>query len=65
MPALSLDSVRFDCDGILVDSEPLTACVVSEVLSEQGWLLTPEHAAKRFIGEAVAGQMSVTDTHTG
>lgn len=65
MPAFPFDAVLFDCDGVLVDSEPLTACVLSEMLSEQGWLLTPEQVAERFIGKAVAGQASVIEAHTG
>ncbi len=65
MPAFPFDAVLFDCDGVLVDSEPLTACVLSEMLSDQGWLLTPEQVAERFIGKAVAGQASVIEAHTG
>jgi len=65
MPAFPFDAVLFDCDGVLVDSEPLTASVLSEMLSEQGWLLTPEQAAERFIGKAVAGQASVIEAHSG
>ena len=36
----------FDCDGVLVDSEYLFACVASDCLSEIGIAITPEEAAK-------------------
>ena len=37
MAALSFDAVLFDCDGVLVDSEPITNRVLTEMLGELGW----------------------------
>jgi len=31
------DAVLFDCDGVLVDSEPITNGVLREMLAEAGW----------------------------
>jgi HAD superfamily hydrolase (TIGR01509 family) len=42
--------VIFDCDGVLIDSEPLTDCVVAEVLTEHGWPITPAECHRRFLG---------------
>jgi len=37
MSKLPFDAVLFDCDGVLVDSELITNCVLSEMLGELGW----------------------------
>lgn len=42
--------VIFDCDGVLVDSEPLTAQVTARALTELGWPLTTEEVMARFLG---------------
>ena len=31
-------AVLFDCDGVLVDSEPLTMGVLRDLLEQRGWL---------------------------
>jgi len=47
MSPYPFDAVLFDCDGVLVDSEPLVARVLSEMLTARGWPLTPAQAAER------------------
>jgi len=42
--------VIFDCDGVLVDSEPISNGVLAEMLAEQGWELTVEQCRARFQG---------------
>lgn len=54
-------AVVFDCDGVLVDSEPLANRIMSELLAEHGVRLTSQDCMRRFIGltveeEAVAIQ---------
>jgi HAD superfamily hydrolase (TIGR01509 family) len=44
--------VIFDCDGVLVDSEPTSNRVLASVLSEIGVPLTPEQSAATFKGRA-------------
>ena len=34
----------FDCDGVLVDSEPISNRVLAECLTEIGLAMTPEEA---------------------
>ena len=34
------DAILFDCDGVLVDSEPLTMGVLRDMLEERGWRMT-------------------------
>lgn len=40
----------FDCDGVLVDSEPQANRVISEVLADQGIMMTPEECREVFVG---------------
>ena len=50
MPSIPFDAVLFDCDGVLVDSEPITNRVLAEMLGELGWQLTLEEAMRTFTG---------------
>ncbi len=54
MSRFPFDAVLFDCDGVLVDSEPLVARVLSEMLTARGWPLTPAQAGEVFLGQSVA-----------
>ena len=40
----------FDCDGVLVDSEPIASRVLAEALTEIGFPLTPQQAIDRYTG---------------
>ncbi len=43
--------VIFDCDGVLVDSEPIAARLTAESVSELGWQMSPELAKAEFLGD--------------
>jgi HAD superfamily hydrolase (TIGR01509 family) len=43
--------VIFDCDGVLVDSEPIAARLTAEAVSELGWEMSPELAKSEFLGD--------------
>ncbi|MEP3654291.1 MAG: HAD-IA family hydrolase [Litorimonas sp.] len=47
---LHIRLVIFDCDGVLVDSEPLANAVMAEALTAQGWPMTGPEAIARFKG---------------
>jgi HAD superfamily hydrolase (TIGR01509 family) len=42
--------VIFDCDGVLVDSEPIAARVGAAVLTDLGWTVSAEQLIDRFAG---------------
>jgi len=65
MSPFPFDAVLFDCDGVLVDSEPLVARVLSEMLSERGWPLTQQQAGEIFLGKSVAGLAGLIEERTG
>lgn len=43
--------VIFDCDGVLVDSEPIAARLTAEAVSELGWEMSAELAKAEFLGD--------------
>lgn len=59
------DAVLFDCDGVLVDSEPITNGVLRDMLEEQGWALTPHECMRLFVGKAVKDERMRIEAHTG
>ncbi|MDX6749407.1 HAD family hydrolase [Geminicoccaceae bacterium 1502E] len=46
--------VIFDCDGVLVDSEPLAAAVLAEALRELGFAADEAFVYRHFLGKSVA-----------
>jgi HAD superfamily hydrolase (TIGR01509 family) len=65
MAALSFDAVLFDCDGVLVDSEPITNRVLTDMLGELGWQLTVQETMRIFVGKAVKDEMALIEAKTG
>lgn len=59
------DAVLFDCDGVLVDSEPITNGVLRDMLEEAGWRLTPQECMRLFVGKAVKDERARIEAHTG
>ncbi|WP_151632178.1 HAD family hydrolase [Noviherbaspirillum aerium] len=47
------DMVAFDCDGVLVDSEPITCGVLADMLNELGWKVSLEDTMRIFVGRLV------------
>ncbi|RYF69922.1 MAG: HAD family phosphatase [Comamonadaceae bacterium] len=65
MTALPFDAVLFDCDGVLVDSEPITNGVLVQMLGELGWQLSLEECMHIFVGKAVKDEMVMIEARTG
>jgi HAD superfamily hydrolase (TIGR01509 family) len=61
--------VIFDCDGVLVDSEPIANRVFAEQLGLHGFSLTAEDVMRKFIGNSrdscirIAGEMRGKPLH--
>lgn len=51
--------VIFDCDGVLVDSEPLAMRVLLEGLAEAGYAIDEETAYDRFLGRSLATMQAI------
>ncbi len=59
------DAVLFDCDGVLVDSEPITNGVLRDMLQERGWTLTRDECMRLFVGKAVKDEAALIEANTG
>ena len=46
--------IIFDCDGVLVDSEPLALRVLIEGIAERGVTIEEALAYERFLGRSLA-----------
>lgn len=55
----------FDCDGVLVDSEPLSMRVDVEILRENGVDISEEEAHARFVGKTFAAMIDEVSREFG
>ncbi|MFD1746836.1 HAD family hydrolase [Rhizobium helianthi] len=57
--------VIFDCDGVLVDSEPLSVRVLMDAVAAHGGTLSEAEAYRRFLGRSMATMVSILDEDFG
>ncbi len=62
---MKFEAVLFDCDGVLVDSEPITIGVLRVMLGELGWEQTHAQCMGHFVGKSMKDEMSLIAAHTG
>ena len=60
-----LGLVIFDCDGVLVDSEPVSNRVVAAELSALGWKMTADEANSEFLGMTLNDMLPVIERRLG
>ncbi len=65
MTAATLELVIFDCDGVLVDSEPIVNRAFVEVLRRDGVNLDPEQSLERFTGASLASRVATVRAEFG
>lgn len=58
-------SVIFDCDGVLVDSEPMSNRVLAEVLTEIGLPTTTEESTAAFMGKSWVSNLEIIEERLG
>ncbi|BAY99752.1 HAD-superfamily hydrolase subfamily IA, variant 3 [Tolypothrix tenuis PCC 7101] len=54
--------VIFDCDGVLVDSEPIINRVFAETLTEAGFPITYAEVTQKFIGKSLKTCLEIIET---
>lgn len=59
------EAVLFDCDGVLVDSEPIVNEVLRAMLAERGWVLSAQECLRIFVGKMVRDERARIEHHTG
>jgi HAD superfamily hydrolase (TIGR01509 family) len=57
--------VIFDCNGVLVDSEPIAAAVLAEAFKRVGMVLSVETMTRRFHGRRPADIFAAVEAATG
>ena len=62
---MKYDAVLFDCDGVLVNSEPLTMQVLRDLLAERGWDMPLRECMQRFVGKATQDEAALIEARTG
>ncbi len=68
MPAVisrGLELVIFDCDGVLVDSEPISNTVLAEKLSHAGLATSPAEALLEYKGRLLADVVARAEASLG
>lgn len=57
--------VIFDCDGVLVDSEPVSNRIIAEDLSSRGWPMDTDEATRRFLGQSLNDMQPIIEGRLG
>lgn len=62
---MSIGHIIFDCDGVLVDSEPLSMRIDVEILAENGVVMSEDEAHRRFVGKTFAAMIAEVERDFG
>ncbi|HSD37706.1 MAG TPA: HAD family phosphatase [Rhodocyclaceae bacterium] len=63
--AAEFDLLIFDCDGVLVDSEPLVNQIYADMLAELGYAVDYEESLHEFAGAAMSTRLRVLSQRLG
>ncbi|MEE3717862.1 HAD family hydrolase [Tumidithrix elongata RA019] len=61
----NVELVIFDCDGVLVNSEPIVNRIFAETLTEAGFTITYEEVIEKFVGKSFATCLEIIETTYG
>ena len=62
---MKFEAILFDCDGVLVDSEPIVNGVLRDMLEERGWAMSTQDCMDYFLGKTVRDERVAIEAHTG
>jgi HAD superfamily hydrolase (TIGR01509 family) len=62
---MSWDAVLFDCDGVLVDSEPISNRILTWMLNDLGLALSAEETMHHFLGRSMPMCMAIIEEQLG
>lgn len=62
---MRIEAVLFDCDGVLVDSEPVTCGVLAEMLGELGVKISLEQTMRAFVGRSLRDDIGLVERLSG
>lgn len=62
---MSFAAVLFDCDGVLVDSEPISLNLLRSMLADLGWHLSYKECKQRFKGQSIKEDIALIQQQVG
>lgn len=62
---MKFEAILFDCDGVLVDSEPIVNAVLRDMLEDRGWAMSSAECMRYFVGKAVRDERVAIEARTG
>ena len=62
---MKIEAVLFDCDGVLVDSEPITLRVMTASFNAIGFPLSYEQVVQRFLGKSLPEEIPAIEAELG
>ncbi len=65
MSKTDFDLMIFDCDGVLVDSEPILNRIFAETLTEAGFKITLEEVVRQFVGKSLPTCLEIIEATYG
>jgi HAD superfamily hydrolase (TIGR01509 family) len=63
--AMKFEAILFDCDGVLVDSEPIVNAVLRDLLEARGWAMSAQACMDFFVGKSVRDERQAIEANTG
>ena len=63
--SIAYELVIFDCDGVLVDSEPIAIRIDAMLFAEMGWPLSEDEIARRYVGRTAEFMLADLAVHVG
>jgi HAD superfamily hydrolase (TIGR01509 family) len=57
--------VIYDCDGVIVDSEPVANRITAAACTELGWRMTAEEADRNFLGMTLTDMIPLIEARIG
>lgn len=62
---MSFSAVFFDCDGVLVDSEPISLHILRNMLADLGWQLSDAECKQWFKGQSTKEDLALITKKVG
>ncbi len=62
---MSFDLVIFDCDGVLVDSEPISKRVFTKALADYSIVIPSDEFSHLFLGKSIVSCIEVSEEYSG
>ena len=63
--SMPLQLVIYDCDGVLVDSEPVASRVCAREISDLGWNMTADECHAQFLGMSLSDMQPIVEGRLG